>query len=387
MPIGVAPAEARGDPRLRRRGRARRPRRRRDPRGRRRVRRAHRRRAHPAVRPPRRDRRAGHRRPRDPRGTCPTSTRSSCPIGGGGLISGVAAAVAAARAASGRGARDRRAGGERRRLPAVAARRRGHHRGRRIRRSPTASPSRTPGSDHLRDRLVARSTRSSRSPTTRPRARCSCCSSGRSSSSSPPAPSGSRPCSPGKVRPTRADRRGALRRQHRPADDGAGDQPRARRIRPLPDPADRRCPTGPASSRSSPSVIADANANVVEVLHTRHGNGMQIGEVADRHQRRDARARAPRSGDRTLAGLRLRAARARDLTRDRAVPEIGDTPRGARAACRADSDPRDAERGSGRVGVDALDLDGDRAAVRRRVGDRVADRGPMIACPSGLASL
>jgi threonine dehydratase len=27
------------------------------------------------------------------------------------------------------------------------------------------------------------------------------------------------------------------------------------------------------------SVIADANANVVEVLHTRHGNGMPIGEV------------------------------------------------------------------------------------------------------------
>ena len=28
-----------------------------------------------------------------------------------------------------------------------------------------------------------------------------------------------------------------------------------------------------------PSIIAKANANVVEVLHTRHGQGLQISEV------------------------------------------------------------------------------------------------------------
>ena len=132
-------------------------------RGRRRVRRAHGRRAHPAVRPPRHHRRPGHARSRDPR-PVPDVETVVVPIGGGGLIAGVASAVEAqARRGRPHGAHRRRAGRERGRLPAVARGGAAGRRSRRRRRSPTASPSARPGCLELRRSSGTPSTRSSRS--------------------------------------------------------------------------------------------------------------------------------------------------------------------------------------------------------------------------------
>jgi threonine dehydratase len=38
-------------------------------------------------------------------------------------------------------------------------------------------------------------------------------------------------------------------------------------------------PDRPGQLARTAAIIAEANANVVEVLHTRHGNGMQISQV------------------------------------------------------------------------------------------------------------
>jgi threonine dehydratase len=38
-------------------------------------------------------------------------------------------------------------------------------------------------------------------------------------------------------------------------------------------------PDRPGQLVRTAQAVADANANVVEVLHTRHGSGLQIGEV------------------------------------------------------------------------------------------------------------
>jgi len=114
------------------------------------------------------------------------------PVGGGGLISGVAAAVA--QAAAGRvhvvGVQAENAAAFPPSLAAGAVQT--------VRTSPTigtASPSRRPAASPSRSSRPS-STRSSPSRTTRPRARCSCCSSGRSSWSSRPARSASPRCCP-----------------------------------------------------------------------------------------------------------------------------------------------------------------------------------------------
>ena len=97
------------------------------------------------------------------------------------------------------------------------------------------------------------------------------------------------------------DRRGALGRQHRPAAAAARRRARARGIRSLHDPAASRCPTARASSRASSELLAEAGANVIEVLHTRHGSGAadQRGRCCS-CQRRDARRGAPRARRSTM---------------------------------------------------------------------------------------
>ena len=90
--------------------------------------------ADPALRPPRRHRRPGHRGRRDPRRPRRAWSRSSCPIGGGGLISGIAAALRGLRGAGDRrraGPRGRRRGEQARRRAAAVAPRAGGPHGRR----------------------------------------------------------------------------------------------------------------------------------------------------------------------------------------------------------------------------------------------------------------
>ncbi|WP_368075804.1 ACT domain-containing protein [Curtobacterium sp. Csp1] len=91
---------------------------------------------------------------------------------------------------------------------------------------------------------------------TTPPARCSCCSSGRSSSS--------------RQRARSASRRSCPARSGTPAVVAAS---RYIGIRIM-------LPDRPGQLARVAQVISEAGANVVEVLHTRHGQGLVINEVA-----------------------------------------------------------------------------------------------------------
>ena len=67
-------------------------------------------------------------------------------------------------------------------------------------------------------------------------------------------------------------------------------------------------PDRPGQLARIAELLAEANANVIEVLHTRHGSGLQISEVELELQRRDPRARAPRARRRGAAARRVRPA-------------------------------------------------------------------------------
>ena len=176
-----------------------------------------RRRAHPAVRPPRRHRRPGHARPRDPRAGARRRRRSSC-------RSAAAASPPASRARSSSAAAESaaRCGSSacRPRTPrptppslAAGAPVAGTGRADDRRRHRRVPPGRAQLRDHPRR---GRRGRHGDARTTS-RARCSCCSSGRSSSSSRPARSRVAALMTGAVQSRRPGRRGALGRQHRPA--------------------------------------------------------------------------------------------------------------------------------------------------------------------------
>ena len=57
-------------------------------------------------------------------------------------------------------------------------------------------------------------------------------------------------------------------------------------------------PDRPGQLARVSELLAHAGANVIEVLHTRHGQGLQISEVILAAERRDARRGAPCARDR-----------------------------------------------------------------------------------------
>ena len=182
------------------------------------------------------------------------SRTSIVPIGGGGLIAGVASAFAQlAPRDRPPGAGHRRAGRERGRLSAVPRRGRATVRTTSARRSPTASRSGDPGDAELRHHpRHRRQGRHGRRRRHRPRARRAARArearrrAGRSRR-------GRRRSSPASIDVDGPTVVLPQRRQHRPDGHGAGHQPRSRRVAALPARSTSRCPTGPVSSRASPS--------------------------------------------------------------------------------------------------------------------------------------
>ena len=208
----------------------------------------------------------------------PDATTIIVPIGGGGLIAGIASAAKQQAAREGRTVRvigvqaenaapysPSLAAGEPRQVPVV----------------PTIADGIAvyrPGRAELRDHPRARSTRSSRSAKTTSPGRCSCSSSAPSSSSSRPARSRVAAILTGAVPTDGPDRRRAARAATSTRCSWSGSSPRARGLGPLPE-AEHPLPDRPGQLARIAELIAEANANVVEVLHTRHGSGLQISEV------------------------------------------------------------------------------------------------------------
>ena len=223
---------------------------------------------HPPVRPRRHRRRARARSAWRSSSSARTSRTVLVCTGGGGLLAGIAAAVRAQRPDV---ARHRRPGRGGRRVPAVAVRRAAgaagddDHDGRRDR-------GRLPGRGAVRARPgPGRRRRHGQRGAASP-ARCCSCSSGPSSSSSPPARPAWPRCSTRDRRPAAAaGRRGALRRQHRPAADDAGHPARHGRGRPL--------PAGAAAGSRPPRQPGDA------ARRARRGRGERARGRARAHRR------------------------------------------------------------------------------------------------------
>ena len=103
---------------------------------------------------------------------------------------------------------------------------------------------------------------------------------------------------PGEADP--ADRRGAVRRQHRPAAAGQAPPPRAVRGRPLPE-----LPLPPAGQPGALATLltelAGLGANVLDVVHARFSPHLRIGEVGVSLQ---VETRGPGHADAVIGQLR-----------------------------------------------------------------------------------
>ena len=106
-------------------------------------------------------------------------------------------------------------------------------------------------------------------------------------------------------------------------------------------------PDRPGQLARVAELLAEANANVIEVLHTRHGVGLQISEVELELLGRDPRPRAPRGTSSRCCGAPATTPASRstesvasvprpaDAAREQALPE-----RSARSGCACDATGR-----------------------------------------------